>query len=168
MSLQLLTLKIKTVELDLPLLSSSLFLCSKHSPYNGLAQRKNHFLPEAAKILIKTQRSVQQLPRCMSSNGNTWGRQRSRSASCNSLTEGEERRRARGDRGFHKGQKEWERGIDRQEERWSEDMRFVEDRRKDCTDTESFRVIRHREDQRNIIASHYSFCALTKVEDSLV
>lgn len=70
-----------------------LFLCSKHPAHNGLAQRKTHFLPEAAKILIKTQRSVQQLPRCMSSNGNTWGRQRGRSAACNSLTEGEERRR---------------------------------------------------------------------------
>lgn len=84
--------------------------CSKHPPHNRLAQRKTHFLPEAAKILIKTQRSVQRLPRCMSSNGNTWGRQRGRSAACNSLTEGEERRRSRGDRGFHRGQREWERG----------------------------------------------------------
>lgn len=112
------------------------FLCSKHPLYNGLAQRKTHFLPEAAKILIKKQRSVQQLPRCMSSNGNTWARQRGRSAACNSLTEGEERRRARGDRGFHKGQREWERGIDGQEERWSVDMRCAENRRGDCTDTE--------------------------------
>ena len=144
------------------------FLCAKHSPYNGLAQRKNHFLPEAAKILIKTQRSEQQLPRCMSSNGNTWRKQRRRSASCNSLTEGEERRRARGDRGFHKGQREWGRGKDRQGERWGEDMRFGEDRRRDCTDTESFREIRRREDQRSIIASHYPFCALTWGEDSLV
>lgn len=93
------------------------FLRSNHPTHNGLAQRKTHFLPEAAKILIKTQRSVQQLPRCMSSNGNTWGRQGGRSAACNSLTEGEERRRARGDRGFHKGQRKWERGKDRQEER---------------------------------------------------
>lgn len=94
------------------------FLCSKHPPHNRLALRKTHFLPEAAKILIKTQRSVQQLPRCMSSNGNTRGRQRGRSAACNSLTEEEERRRARGDSGFHKGQREWERGDGWQDERW--------------------------------------------------
>lgn len=92
------------------------FLCSEHQPYNGLAQRKTHFLPEAAKILIKTQRSVQQLPRCMSSNGNTWGKRRGRSAACNSLTEGEERRRSRGDRGFHKGQREREREYERERE----------------------------------------------------
>lgn len=128
------------------------FLCSKHPTHNRLAQRKTHFLPEAAKILIKTQRSVQQLPRCMSSNGNTWGRQRGRSAACNSLTEGEERRRARGDRGFHKGQREWEKGVDRQEERWSEGMRCVENRRRDYTDTERLREIRHREDQRSTIS----------------
>ncbi len=132
MSLQRLTWKIKTVRTDLPLLSIFPFFCSKHPPHNRLAQRKTHFLPEAAKILIKTQRSVQRLPRCMSSNGNTWGRQGGRSAACNSLTEGEESRRARGDRGFHKGQREYKRGIDRQKERWSEGTRCVET---GCTDT---------------------------------
>lgn len=104
-SLKHLIEKIKTIELDLPLLSSSLSSGQKQPPHNGLAQWKTHFLPEAAKILIKTQRSVQQLPRCMSSNGNTWGRQRGRSAACNSLTEGEERRRARGDKGLSQGTK---------------------------------------------------------------
>lgn len=59
-------------------------------------------------------------------------------------------------------------GIDRQEERWSEDMRCVENRRKDCTDTELFRETQHRQDQRSSFDSHYPFCALTRVEDSLM
>lgn len=93
--------------------------CSEHPLHNRLAQRKTHFLPEAAKILIKTQRSVQQLPRCMSSNGNTWGRQGGRSAACNSLMEGVERRRARGDRGLSQGTKRMrERQRDGEGKRW--------------------------------------------------
>ncbi|CAB1420618.1 unnamed protein product [Pleuronectes platessa] len=42
-----------------------------------------------------------------------------------------------------------ERGVERQEERWSGDTRCVENRRRDCTEPESFREIRHKEDQRS-------------------
>lgn len=115
--------------------------CSEHPLHNRLAQRKTHFLPEAAKILIKTQRSVQQLPRCMSSNGNTWGRQWGRSAACNSLMEGVERRRARGDRGLSQGTKRMrERQRDGEEKRWRKGVEVcAENRQRDGKDAERFK-----------------------------
>ncbi len=47
-------------------------------------------------------------------------------------------------------------------------MRCAANRRRDCTDTERFREIRYREDQRSIVSSHCPFRALTRVEDSLI
>lgn len=57
--------------------------------------------------------------------------------------------------GAFTGDKENERGgIDSQEERWSEGTRCAENRRGGCADTEHFREIQHRGDQRSITASH--------------
>lgn len=103
----------------------------------------------------------------MSSNGNTWGRQRGRSAACNSLTEGEERRRARGDRGFHKGQREGERGMDGQEERWERRHEVCREltKRGHCADMERSGTGRIKE-ASSPLTTH--FAHLRGEEDSLM
>lgn len=89
------------------------------------------------------------------------GEGRERSAACNSLTEGEETGRARGDRGFHKGQKS-ARGRDRRT------GREVERRREVCGESERGRRrhcgVLQRDDQSNILSIH----PLMRDEDNLM
>lgn len=89
------------------------------------------------------------------------GEGRERSAACNSLTEGEETGRARGDRGFHKGQKSTG-GRDRRA------GREVERRQEVCGESEKgagAAAERFKEgDQRNTSSIH----PLMRDEDNLM
>lgn len=105
----------------------------------------------------------------MSSNGNTWGRQGGRSAACNSLMEGVERRRARGDRGLSQGTKRM-----RERQRDGEEKEVAQRRRGVCGESTKRRQrcralqgIRRGEDEGSIIAS-YPFCEPTRAEDSFM